>query len=197
MSNLLDHSLIKRLHRESQITLADLLDRKLFIEPPAEPCGHIEPGAWFLHYQEDLPQTEQERLSEAVKLNPRLIRAAALVVASVTGELSKQQKYMAFDFARYVEAHEYELAQLERQAPLRNKAEQQKSVKSEIQKEAREIWGNDQENECKTGYVAAVLHSKAQDLSPSGDIGIDTVKNWVREVAPEYAKKGGRPKKTL
>jgi len=93
MNKLLDHPIIKRLHRESSVTLTDLLDRKLFIEPPAEPCGHIHPRAWFLCYQEDLVQAESERLRAARKRNPRLICAAALVVASATGKLSKAQKY--------------------------------------------------------------------------------------------------------
>jgi hypothetical protein len=114
MNKLLDHPTIERLHRESRVTLTDLIDRKLFIEPPEEPCGHIPPSAWFLCYQEDLVQAESERLRAARKRNPRLILAAALVVAGATGKLSKQQGYMAFDFTRYVEAHEYELEQLVR-----------------------------------------------------------------------------------
>jgi len=93
MNDLLDHPIIKRLHRESSVTLTDLLDRKLFIEPPAEPCGHMEPRAWFLCYQEDLVQAEVERLRAARKRNPSLILAAALVVAGATGKLSKAQKY--------------------------------------------------------------------------------------------------------
>ena len=141
MNKLLDHPIIKRLHRESSVTLTDLLDRKVFIEPPAEPCGHIHPSAWFLCYQEDLAQAETERLRAARKRNPSLICAAALVVASVTGKLSKEQKNMAFDFTRYVEAHEYELVQLVRSRTGGvNTAEKRKEEAAERMETAHRLW---------------------------------------------------------
>ena len=141
MNKLLDHPIIKRLHRESSVTLTDLIDRKLFIEPPAEPCGHIHPSGWFLCYQEDLAQAETERLRAARKRNPSLICAAALVVASVTGKLSKEQKNMAFDFTRYVEAHEYELVQLVRSRTGGvNTAEIRKEEAAERMETAHRLW---------------------------------------------------------
>jgi hypothetical protein len=175
VSNLLDHSLIKRLHRESKITLADLLDRKLFIEPPAEPCGHIEPGAWFLHYQEDLPQTEKKRLSEAVKLNPRLIRAAALVVASKAGKLSKQQKYMAFDFTRYVEAHEYELAQLVRRSEGgKNAAEKRAEKAAGNIATAADHWRKLEQQERPEQERCAIISARMGHK-------VDTIRGWIKQ----------------
>jgi len=84
MNKLLDHPIIKRLHRESSVTLTDLIDRKLFIEPPAEPCGHIHPSAWDLFYQEDLQPPESERLRAARKRNPRLILAPTPLLSHQT-----------------------------------------------------------------------------------------------------------------
>ena len=141
MKKLLDHPTIKRLHRESSVTLTDLLDRKLFIEPPAEPCGYRHPSVWFLCYQEDLAQAEHERLRAARRQNPSLIHAAALVVAGATGKLSEEQKTMAFYFTRYVEAREYELDQLVRRSTgSHNSAEIRKEEAAERMETAHRLW---------------------------------------------------------
>ena len=141
MNKLLDHPIIKRLHRESSVTLTDLIDRKLFIEPPAEPCGYRHPSVWFLCYQEDLAQAEHERLRAARRQNPSLIHAAALVVAGATGKLSEEQKTMAFYFTRYVEAREYELDQLVRRSTgSHNSAEIRKEEAAERMETAHSRW---------------------------------------------------------
>ena len=172
MNNLLDHPIIKRLHRESSVTLTDLLDRKLFIEPPAEPCGHIHPSAWFLCYQEDLAQAESERLRAARKRNPSLICAAALVVASVTGKLSKEQKNMAFDFTRYVEAHEYELVQLVRSRTGGvNTAEKRKEEAAERMETAHRLWLKlDKPERDRCAIIAKRM-----------GYPVDTVRGWKRK----------------
>jgi hypothetical protein len=172
MNHLLDHPIIKRLHRESRVTLTDLLDRKLFIEPPAEPCGHIHPSAWFLCYQEDLAQAESERLRAARKRNPRLILAAALVVAGATGKLSKAQKYMAFDFTRYVEDHEYELDQLVRRSTgSHNSAEIRKEEAAERMETAFSLWLKlDKPERDKCAIIATRMGCEA-----------DTVRGWRRK----------------
>ena len=172
MNNLLDHPIIKRLHRESSVTLTDLLDRKLFIEPPAEPCGHIHPSAWDLFYQEDLQPPESERLRAARKRNPRLILAAALVVASATGKLSKAQKYMAFDFTRYVEDHEYELAQVVRRSTGGDRtAEKRKEEAAEKMEAAHGHWLKlDTPERDRCAIIATRRGCKA-----------DTVRGWKRK----------------
>jgi len=172
MNNLLDHPIIKRLHRESSVTLTDLLDRKLFIEPPAEPCGHIHPSGWFLCYQEDLAQAESERLRAARKRNPSLICAAALVVASVTGKLSEEQKNMAFYFTRYVEAHEYELDQLVRRSTgSHNSAEIRKEEAAERMETAFSLWLKlDKPERDKCAIIAKRMGCK-----------VDTVREWRRK----------------
>lgn len=196
MSNLQDHDVIKALHRETNVTLADLMEGRLYIDPPTEPSGYIEPGAWFLCYAEGVPPVEMERLRSARKIAPRLVRSAALLVASAQGRLSKQQQYVAFDYARYTVAHEYELIDQARQAPLRDKADQQQKAKAAIQAEANELWENDTDKEFKTGEIAKLLHEKAVELAGT-DLSLPVVKRWVSAVAPEFAKKGGRPKKTM
>ena len=172
MNHLLDHPIIKRLHRESRVTLTDLLDRKLFIEPPAEPCGHIHPSAWFLCYQEDLAQAETERLRAARKRKPRLILAAALVVASATGKLSKAQKYMAFDFTRYVEDHEYELVQAVRRSTGGGRtAEIRKEEAAERMETAHRLWLKlDKPERDKCAIIANRKGYK-----------VDTVREWRRK----------------
>jgi len=172
MNKLLDHPIIKRLHRESSVTLTDLLDRKLFIEPPAEPCGHIHPSAWFLCYQEDLVQAESERLRAARKRNPRLILAAALVVASVTGKLSEEQKNMAFYFTRYVEAHEYEIDQLVRRSTgSHNSAEIRKEEAAERMETAHRLWLKlDKPERDRCAIIATRM-----------GYPVDTVRKWRRK----------------
>ena len=172
MNNLLDHPIIKRLHRESSVTLTDLIDRKLFIEPPAEPCGHIHPSAWDLFYQEDLQPPESERLRAARKRNPSLICAAALVVASVTGKLSEEQKNMAFYFTRYVEAHEYELDQLVRRSTgSHNSAEIRKEEAAERMETAARLWLKlDKPERDKCAIIAMRMGHP-----------VDTVRRWRRK----------------
>jgi hypothetical protein len=172
MKKLLDHPTIKRLHRESSVTLTDLLDRKLFIEPPEEPCGHIHPSGWFLCYQEDLVQAETERLRAARRQNPSLILAAALVVAGATGKLSKQQGNMAFDFTRYVEAQEYEIAQVVRRSTggVRT-AEKRKEEAAEKMEAAHGHWLKlDTPERYRCAIIATRRGCKA-----------DTVRGWKRK----------------
>jgi len=172
MNNLLDHPIIKRLHRESRVTLTDLIDRKIFIEPPEEPCGHIHPSAWFLCYQEDLAQAETERLRAERKRNPGVIRSAALVVASVTGKLSEEQKNMAFYFTRYVEAQEYEIAQVVRRSTggVRT-AEKRKEEAAEKMEAAHGLWLKlDTPERDRCAIIATRRGCKA-----------DTVRGWKRK----------------
>ena len=172
MNKLLDHPIIKRLHRESSVTLTDLLDRKLFIEPPAEPCGYRHPSVWFLCYQEDLAQAEHERLRAARRQNPSLIHAAALVVAGATGKLSEEQKNMAFYFTRYVEAHEYELVQLVRSRTGGvNTAEKRKEEAAERMETAHSRWLKlDTPERDKCAIIAKRMGCK-----------VDTVREWRRK----------------
>lgn len=210
MNSLQDHEVIKALHRETSVTLEDLTEGRLYIEPPREPSGHIELGAWFLCYAEGLPPADIERLRSARQSQPRLVRAAALVVASVQGRLSKQQQFAAFDYARYTiasarealtdeyeaKAQKYAKAEDARTAPLKGKTDVLRRAKEATQAEAKELWHYDTEKELRTGEVAELLHEKAAELAGE-KLTLPVVKGWVREVAPDYAKKGGRPKKTI
>jgi hypothetical protein len=126
-----DDPLIKALHRETEVTLNDLLTRKLFIEPAEQPTDWIggnpnmltyyaDQGglpkldaipaeAWFLLYADDLTAGERERLQASRRKNPSLVHAAALHVLAVTREgLTKAQRNLIFDRVRYVTAELYE-----------------------------------------------------------------------------------------
>ena len=175
MSNLLNHSLIKTLHRDSTVTLDDLIKQNLFIEPPAEPCHHIDPGAWSLWYREELPENDRTRLRSAVRENPRLIRAAALVVANATGKLSKQQQRMAFDYARYFEAHEYELEQLARRSEGgRITAQQKKDDAAANMAEAVRLWD-------ELGSSGKAEHERASIIAQRMGAKPNTVRGWLKK----------------
>ncbi|MGX1199604.1 hypothetical protein [Marinobacter sp. MBR-105] len=99
-----------------------------------------------------------------------------------------------------VEYHDLYLDQLCRVQGFANKADKFRSAKNRIQAEALELWNNDKDQELKTGYVAGLLHELAKELTQNAITGgeelkLETVKSWLREIAPEYAGKGGRPRK--
>lgn len=175
MNDLQDHDVIKALHRETSVTLEDLTEGRLYIEPPEKQGEHIEPGSWFLCYAEGLPPADIERLRSARQSQPRLVRAAALVVASAQGRLSKQQQYATFDYARYVIAHEYELAQLLRRSEGgKATAELRTNEAGERMAEAVSYWrkfeaeGRPERERC--GIIATRMKAKP-----------DTVRDWIRK----------------
>jgi len=86
------------------------------------------------------------------------------------------------------------LSELRREKPLAEKARTLQSAKTSIQAHALELFRNDTEEELKTGYVVKLLHDMANSQS-GRSLNVTTVRNWVSEVAPDYAKKGGRPRK--
>lgn len=59
---------------------------------------------------------------------------------------------------------------------------------------ARELWSADHDHEYRIGDTAKVVVAEItrQGYSPPT---LETVKGWIRPEAPEYATKGGRPKK--
>jgi len=122
-----------------------------------------------LFYQEDLQPPEEGWLMNERKRNPSLICAAALVVASATGKLSKEQKNMAFYFTRYVEAENYEIDQLVRRSTgNHNSAEKSKEEAAERMETAHRLWLKlDKPERDKCAIIAKRMGCKE-----------DTVRRW-------------------
>lgn len=59
---------------------------------------------------------------------------------------------------------------------------------------ARELWGTDHDCELMIGYVAELVHADMQRQGRKPP-KIETVRRWISQAAPDYARKGGRPKK--
>lgn len=84
---------------------------------------------------------------------------------------------------------------LRRQRNFELKAQKSRSVKEQIQDEAKALFEADTDEELRTGYVSQLLEDQAGELA-GRNLTPATVRGWIREIAPEYAKKGGRPKNT-
>jgi hypothetical protein len=172
--DLLDDSLIKMLHRDTGITLQDLLARKIFIEPP-EGQSQIEAAFWSLSYDDDLPTLEREQIRGEVKQNPNLIRAAVFVVANASGLLSKKHGYMAYDFTRYFEAHECEIAQVIRRSQGgKSTAEDRKKDAADNIKTAARHWHELEKSGRPKRERGAVIAERMG--APK-----DTVRRWINQ----------------
>ena len=73
-----------------------------------------------------------------------------------------------------------------------------KNLKNDTQAKALKIWEADTDQKIRTGAMYDKIF-RTLELAVK-DAGIpmpieNTVKGWLREIAPEYAKKGGAPKK--
>jgi len=83
-------------------------------------------------------------------------------------------------------------------APLaRQNAQKGKAIK-EAKKLAQLMWSQDKEQKIRIGRMAAIIYGELHQLG-YGDMlrsNQDPVKDWIRPVAPAYACKGGKPKKT-
>lgn len=69
--------------------------------------------------------------------------------------------------------------------------EKSKSLACDI---ARELWAADHDHELRIGYVAGVVHREMQRQGRKPP-KIETVRGWISQEAPDYARQGGRPKK--
>lgn len=59
---------------------------------------------------------------------------------------------------------------------------------------ARELWDADHDCELRIGDVAELVRAEMQHQGRKPP-KIDTVRGWISQAAPDYARKGGRPKK--
>ncbi|MGQ7959056.1 hypothetical protein ACUTAF_15320 [Pseudomonas sp. SP16.1] len=67
-------------------------------------------------------------------------------------------------------------------------------IRAEIERHARELWAADTEEEYKITEMAGLVRDAVEQDFPGESSGIDNIKRLIRPVAPEHAKKGGRPK---
>jgi hypothetical protein len=92
------------------------------------------------------------------------------------------------------------IEKLKSELPLRVSAERRIFLIEEIQKEALKKWATDSDNDFRLTEMCILMLEKAQEIA--SQIGTEvptkasTLKPWLREVAPQYAKKQGRPRKS-
>jgi hypothetical protein len=98
-------------------------------------------------------------------------------------------------------AEKAEVEKINRERELRKRNENAQALKSEAQRKAQEKWQKDKEQQIRLGDMCEKVYraiidfatrSNTLDLLPGEAEGI---KPWLREIAPDYAKKPGRPKK--
>lgn len=77
---------------------------------------------------------------------------------------------------------------------LELKAQKSRSVKQQVQEEAKALFDADSDEELRTGYVSQLLEDTACSLAGK-NLTPAIIRKWVSEIAPEYAKKPGAPKK--
>jgi hypothetical protein len=117
---LTDHPVIKRMMKDTKITLADLLAGKVFIVPAEQPGDVLDTDMarhllnegtfeqfssdpirgeyWPLAYSTELDDAEYDRIKDAVRGDVRLVQDAALLVWSVSNTpRTDSQKQLAKD----------------------------------------------------------------------------------------------------
>lgn len=67
-------------------------------------------------------------------------------------------------------------------------------IGAEIKRHARELWDADTEKEYKITEMARLVKDAVERDYPGESSGIENIKRLIRSVAPEYARRGGRPK---
>lgn len=67
-------------------------------------------------------------------------------------------------------------------------------AKAEAERLAIDLWKEDAEEGLKIGCCAKIVRNSL-DRGGFGRFNEETVKRWIRSSAPDYAKRGGRPKK--
>jgi len=92
----------------------------------------------------------------------------------------------------------YEIKNIRKRMEGLNQHNKNKSnIQSKAKALAQNIWLNDNEKAIRIGDVACQIYDKLrlegnQSILPEN---IDTIKQWIKPIAPDYAQKAGRPKK--
>lgn len=128
------------------------------------------------------------RLGERMGLMKTLLAANKAIEFNVKSE----------ELAKEVDNHNEREAK--RTSSIKNINLNRKLADEEIQGHAKELFDNDHEQELRTGYVAEILIrngiiQKTQEKYGLEEIKEAAVRKKITLIAPEYAKKGGAPKK--
>lgn len=61
---------------------------------------------------------------------------------------------------------------------------------------AKVLWNNDKERAIKIGEMAEIVYSEIYNIGYQSELPYNSasVKDWIKDVAPEYARTGGRPR---
>lgn len=61
---------------------------------------------------------------------------------------------------------------------------------------AKALWNNDKERAIKIGEMAEIVYSEVYNLGYQSELPYNSasIKDWIKDVAPEYARTGGRPR---
>ena len=61
---------------------------------------------------------------------------------------------------------------------------------------AKALWNNDKERAIKIGEMAEIVYSEIYNIGYQSELPYNSasVKDWIKDVAPEYARTGGRPR---
>ena len=140
-----------------------------------------------------LADTATEALVATTTEDPREIASAFYHL----GQSSERLFHPSID-----ERSEHSAAYIEKlksEMPLKVLALKRDYLKEVIQDKALERWETDTEKDFRLADMCKLLLPEAQDIAREIDTEVptkaDTLKPWLRKVAPEYAKKQGRPKK--
>lgn len=151
---------------------------------------HAELGlGWFQGLKESLRGDHQELAQMAMHFYWLGKTTAELEQEPISDRLLQLQDYLRLKESEHKERR-----------PLIRREIGLSVLKDSAQREAHEIWASDTEEEFRIGEVAKLVQEELLrriDFSgwPTDCPGVETVKRWLREVAPEYAMRGGRPKK--
>ncbi|UYG01759.1 hypothetical protein OCT51_11095 [Halomonas sp. LR3S48] len=89
----------------------------------------------------------------------------------------------------------------QQQGPLKRRRKQE-AAREWMKQEAQQIWANDHAKELRIGAVADEVRKRVKKRKQEDDIAknhwpdsLEVIRDAIRHVAPEYARKQGRPRK--
>ena len=107
------------------------------------------------------------------------------------------EKWTLDDIFEPIETEVRRVLSNSRFAPLAKKNQAIANAKKWAKDFATKRWNSDTEKNIRVAEMAEIIWSEILDTEhkDSRPETIDAIKGWLRPFAPDYAKKGGRPKK--
>jgi hypothetical protein len=140
-----------------------------------------------------LADTATEALVAITTEDPREIASAFYNL----GQSSERLLHPSID--KRIEHSAAYIEKLKSEKKLKEHTLKRNFLKEVIQDKALKRWATDTDKDFRLAEMSQLLLQEAQDIAREIDTEVptkvDTLKPWLREVAPEYAKKPGRPKK--